>query len=119
MIVKPTNNSIHSPSFVFDFLACKVGTSKNYSGVKTSDTFVWVESKTGHGIFSANQVNAMSKIKLPLAIFQIVDILESPRSIRMGSEMKAGKEWLEELQPIDNEIYEFDDNSKMKKKVVH
>ncbi len=119
MIVKPTNNSIHSPSFVFDFLACKVGTSKIYSGVKTSDTFVWVESKTGPGIFSASQVNAMSKIKLPLAIFQIVDILESPKSIRMGSEMKAGKEWLEDLQPIDNEIYEFDDNARMKKKVVH
>ena len=34
-LVKPTNNSVTSPSFVFDFLACKVGKSKNYSGVKS------------------------------------------------------------------------------------
>ena len=117
MIVKPTNNSIHSPSFVFDFLACKVGTSKIYSGVKTSDTFVWVESKTGPGIFSASQVNAMSKIKLPLAIFHIDNVLESPDKIEMGSDMKTGKEWLEHLVPIDNEIYEFEEKHQLAKKL--
>jgi len=117
MLVKPTNNSLSSPSFVFDFLACKVGTSKNYSGVKTSDTFAWVESKTGKGIFSATQVNAMSKIKLPLAIFHIDNVLDTPESITMNCDIKAGKEWLKELEPIDNEIYEFNVNAKLTKKV--
>jgi len=112
-LVKPTNNSIHSPSFVFDFLACKVGTSQKYVGVKTSDNFSWVESKTGKGIFSANQVKTMSMIKLPLAIFHIDDILESPKSIKMNCDTKSGNEWIDELVPIDNEIYEFAEHSKL------
>jgi len=111
-LIKPTNNSISSPSFVFDFLACKVGTLKNYSKTITSSVFAWVESKTGRGVFSSSQYNAMSKITLPLAIFHINDVLETPKSIKMSSDLKSGKEWLNELEPIDNEIYEF--NSKVK-----
>jgi len=109
LLIKPTNNSESSPSFVFDFLACKVGTSKNYSGVKSSDYFAWVETKTGKGIFSSSQASAMSKIKLPLAIFHINDVLEQPEMIEMHSDIKSGKEWLEELVPIDNEIYEINE----------
>ena len=112
-LIKPTNLSQSSPSFVFDFLACKVGDSKNYSGIRTSDNFTWVESKTGSGIFSGSQVNTMSKIKLSLAIFHINDVLESPKSIKMKSDLKSGKEWLNELEPIDNEIYEFNSKAKL------
>ena len=115
LLIKPTNNSESSPSFVFDFLACKVGTSKNYSGVKSSDYFAWVETKTGKGIFSSSQTSAMSKINLPLAIFHINDVLEQPEMIEMDSDIKSGKEWLRELVPIDNEIYEFDVNAKLSK----
>ncbi len=114
-LVKPTNNSESSPSFVFDFLACKVGQSKDYSGVKSSDYFAWVENKTGAGIFSSSQASAMSKITLPLAIFHIDDVLEQPELIEMHSDIKSGKEWLQELEPIDNEIYEFDVKTKLSK----
>lgn len=117
MLVRPTNNSQHSPSFVFDFLACRVKNSKNYTGVKKSDYFTWVEIKTGKGIFSASQVNAMSKIKLPLAIFHIDDVLEAPENIEMNWDIKEGKEWLDEIEPIDNEIYEFAQHTKLSKKV--
>ena len=110
-LIKPTNNSVSSPSFVFDFLACKVKKSKNYSGVQTSDTFAWVESKTGKCIFSESQVNAMSKTALPLAIFRIDDVLDKPKSIKMYWDLEPGKEWLEELIPIENELYEFAPNS--------
>ena len=106
-LVKPTNNSESNPSFVFDFLACKVGKSKNYSGVKSSDFFSWVESKTGAGIFSTSQISTMSKIKIPLAIFHIADVLAEPKNIRMMYDLKSGKEWLKELVPIENELYEF------------
>ena len=112
MLVKPTNNSVHSPSFVFDFLACKVGRSKKYEGIKSSDFFTWVESKTGRGIFSASQINAMSKINLPLAIFHIDDVLEQPELIEMYSDIKSGKDWLRDLEPIDNEIYEFSESTR-------
>ena len=115
MLVKPTNNSVHSPSFVFDFLACKVGRSKKYEGIKSSDFFTWVESKTGRGIFSASQINAMSKINLPLAIFHIDDVLEQPESIEMKFDIKKGKNWLNDLVPVDNEIYEFDENVNLPK----
>ena len=115
-LVKPTNNSTHRPSFVFDFLACRIGQSKSYPGVKTSDFFTWVESKTGRCIFSANQVKTMSMIKLPLAIFTIDDVLESPKSIQMHWDIKIGKDWIEEFVPVDNEIYEFADSKKMSRK---
>ena len=114
-LIKPTNNSESSPSFVFDFLACKVGTFKNYSGIKSSPFFAWVESKTGPGIFSSSQFNAMSKIKLPLAIFHINDVLEHPESIKMNCDIKSGKEWLQDLEQIDNEIYELNVNTKLAK----
>ena len=107
-LVKPTNNSESNPSFVFDFLACKVGKFKNYSGVKSSDFFSWVESKTGAGIFSTSQISAMSEIKLPLAIFHIDDVLDAPGDIKMGFDVKPGKKWLEEIVPVDNEIYELE-----------
>jgi hypothetical protein len=106
-LAKPTNLSESSPSFVFDFLACKVGDSKNYAGVQNCDHFAWVESKTGPGIFSGSQVNAMSKIKISLAIFKINDVLEAPENIDMGWDIKSGKEWLEELDPVDNELFEL------------
>jgi len=107
LLAKPTNNSFTSPSFVFDFLACKVGTHKNYSQVQPSDRFVWVECKTGNAIFTSNQVNTMSKITLPLAIFHTSDVLEKPELIHMDCDIKSGKEWIGEFAPIDNEIYEF------------
>ena len=115
-LIKPTNNSVSSPSFVFDFLACKVGTSKNYSKTMTGSSFAWVESKTGKGVFSSSQCNAMSKITLPLAIFHINDVLEAPELIKMKSDLKSGKEWLNELEPIDNEIYEFNSKAKISNK---
>jgi len=106
-LVKPTNNSVTSPSFVFDFLVCKAETSKDYSKVRSSKSFAWAEIKTGKGIFSAGQIKAMSKITLPLAIFHINDVLKAPENIEMRWNIKQGKEWLHELEPIDNEIYEF------------
>ena len=115
-LVKPSNNSLHSPSFVFDFLACKVGQAKSYPGVKTSDFFTWVESKTGNSKFSSNQVRTMSMINLPLAIFQIDDVLESPKEIQMHWDIKIGKDWIEEFVPVDNEIYEFADSKKLSRK---
>lgn len=107
MLIKPTNDNLTSPSFVYDFLACKVGTHRDYSNVNTSDFFAWVECKTGQAFFSANQVNVMSKISLPLAIFHTDDVLEKPELIDMECDIMSGDRWLKELVPVDNEIYEF------------
>jgi len=66
------------------------------------------EIKTGNMVFSASQLNTMSKITLPLAIFNIKNVLEKPELIDMGFNILSGKDWLEEFVPIDNEIYELD-----------
>jgi len=105
-LTQPTNRTEHSPSFVFDFLACKVGKYKNYSGIKTGDFFSWVESNGG---FSTNQVNAMEKIKIPLAIFHIENVLDAPEDIKMGFDIKSGKKWLDIIVPVDNEHYELEE----------
>ena len=107
MLVKPTNKSKTSPSFVFDFLACNVKKYREYSKVNSDVFFTWVESKTGHMIFSGSQIKTMSKIELPLAIFHIADVLAEPKDIRMIYDLKSGEEWLKELTPIENELYEF------------
>lgn len=115
LLANPTNNRFNSPSFVFDFLACKVGTHKDYSKIQPPEKFAWVECKTGAAVFTSNQVNAMSKIALPLAIFHTNDVLEKPELIDMDCNIKLGNEWIDEFDPIDNEIYEFS-NKKMKSK---
>ncbi len=107
MLIKPTNRSKTSPSFVFDFLACNVKKYREYSKVNSDVFFTWVESKTGHMIFSGSQIKTMSKIELPLAIFHIADVLDKPENIRMIYDLKSGEEWLKELTPIENELYEF------------
>ena len=107
MLIKPTNRSKTSPSFVFDFLACNVKKYREYSKVHSDVFFTWVESKTGHVIFSGSQIRTMSKIELPLAIFHIADVLAEPKNIRMMYNLKSGREWLKELTPIENELYEF------------
>jgi hypothetical protein len=116
LLANPTNNNFASPSFVFDFLACKVGTHKTYSQIQPLDNFAWVECKTGSAVFTSNQVNTMSRISLPLAIFHTSDVLEKPELINMDCDIKPGKEWIDEFDPIDNEIYEFV-NRKMKSKI--
>ena len=107
MLIKPTNRSSTSPSFVFDFLACNLKKYREYSKITSDVFFTWVESKTGHVIFSGSQIRTMSKIDLPLAIFHIADVLDRPEKIRMMYDLKSGKEWLKELVPIENELYEF------------
>jgi len=113
MLIKPTNNSSTSPSFVYDFLACKVGTYKDYSEVNSSPFFAWVESKTGKAIFSGSQIRTMSKITLPLAIFHTDDVLEKPELINMGCDIKSGKEWLRDIVQIENELYEFSEKKRL------
>jgi len=107
MLIKPTNRSKTSPSFVFDFLACNIKKYREYSKVNSNVFFTWVESKTGHMIFSGSQIKTMSKIDLPLAIFHTADVLAAPKDIRMIYDLKSGEEWLKELTPIENELYEF------------
>ena len=93
----PTNESAENPSFVFDFLACRVGTYDKYDVVSNPD-LCWVEIKTGDSYLSKNQTEMLKHIKLPLAIFYIEDVLAPPSRIIMDWDIKSGSEWLKEFE---------------------
>jgi hypothetical protein len=103
-MVQPTNGSVQNPSFVFDFLACRVGTRKKYFPVNYPEELCWVEIKIGNGTFSENQVFAMSQITLKLAIFQINAVLESPFEVNMTYLIKSGKEWIADFELIERQL---------------
>lgn len=97
MVSHPTNESLENPSFVFDFLACKVGTREKYEGIIENPQLCWAEIKTGKGDFFQNQIDMLSLIRLPLAVFHIEDVLVSPEEIEIVWDVKSGREWLEEI----------------------
>lgn len=97
LVSHPTNESVENPSFVFDFLACKVGTKDRYDTIIENPQLCWAEIKTGNSDLTDNQVEMLNHIQLPLAIFHIEDVLVSPDEIDIAWDIKSGKEWLEEF----------------------
>lgn len=98
LVSHPTNESVTNPSFVFDFLACRAGTRERYDGIIENPQLCWAEIKTGKGDFSQNQVDILSLIELPLAVFHIEDVLVPPQDIEISWDIKSGKEWLKDLE---------------------
>ncbi len=110
-IARPTNNSKENPSFVFDFLACKVNQRDKYEGVMLANptALCWVEVKTGKSGFTNNQIDALERIKIPLALFYIIDVLAPPRRIEMEWDIRTGDEWLNELDDKRDQVESDDD----------
>jgi len=101
-ICKPASNS------GFDYLACKVGQRDRYDGtiVANPTALCWV--KTGRSKFSRNQIDALEKIKLPLALFYINDVLAPPRKIEVEWDIRSGEDWLDEIDDLRDQT-EYDD----------
>ena len=109
-IARPSNRSSGNPSFVFDYLACKVGRVDSSSVCRPkSDDFCWAEVKTGLGIFSDNQYRTLSEIRLPIAVFHIEDVLAKPTYVDMDWAVMSGKEFARQLSRGGN--YKDDDRS--------
>jgi len=73
-ISKPTSNSTYGPSYVYDFLACKVGNNKKFNytiETRKKFHFVWVEVKTGSSELTPNQIKSLKKLSLRLFRFRI------------------------------------------------
>jgi len=99
-ISKPSNRDEASPSFVYDFLACKAYESEDprrLDGMSIND-FRWVEVKTGNSVLSNNQISTLRKITLPLAIFQIPNILDPPEVWEVYWNAGDAKYWLQEFK---------------------
>ena len=83
-ITRPYNQPVYNPSFVFDYLACKIRpTDTSHIHHPKCDYFCWAEIKTGLGIFSDNQYKMLSKIRLPIAVFHIENIMIKPEHVEM------------------------------------
>ena len=92
-ISRPAGNS-----FLFDYLAFKVGQKDRYDSpiVANPVALCWVKVGGG-GAFSGSQVEALGRVKLQVAVFRIRDVLAPPRQVEMRWDVKSGEEWLDEL----------------------
>ncbi len=86
--------------FVFDYLACRVGQQGRYDGTMLANPTALCWVKIRKGAFSDGQIDALGRIKIPLAVFRIRDVLAPPAKIEMKWEIKSGKEWLDELDDL-------------------
>lgn len=84
-ISKPSNASTFKPSYVYDFLACKVGKGKKLEAlnVKEKKDFSWVEVKGGRSPLRPNQLDTALKIKIPLIICRVPNIRVYPNKIKV------------------------------------
>lgn len=99
-ITRPSNRDEASPSFVYDFLACKAFESddpRRLDGLNPNN-FRWVEVKTGNSVLSNNQIRTLHKISLPLAIFRIPNILDPPQDWKVMWEEGYGGYWLNQYK---------------------
>ncbi|AIF85283.1 hypothetical protein NTE_03254 [Candidatus Nitrososphaera evergladensis SR1] len=94
---------------LFDYLACKVG-QKEHSAIVVASPLAlcWVKTRGGRS-FTDDQLDQMSKIRLPLAVFRIRDVLVPPAKIETKWETKSGKEWLDEIDDKREEAESDDD----------
>jgi hypothetical protein len=95
--------------FVFDYLACRVGQQKKYEGAVLADPAALCWVKIGRGTFSNDQIEALGRIKIPLAVFRIRDLLVPPAKIEMKWEIKTGEEWLDEIDDLRDQAESDDD----------
>lgn len=98
-----------SGNYVFDYLSCRVGKQKKYEGAMLADPAALCWVKIGKGAFSDNQIDALGRIKLPLAVFRIRDLLAAPAKVEMRWDIKSGEEWLDEIDDQRDQAESDDD----------
>ncbi|HEY7507693.1 MAG TPA: hypothetical protein VH677_01070, partial [Nitrososphaera sp.] len=82
-------------SGTFDFLACRVGQKEKYDVIVANPlALFWVKMARG---FTAEQLDALARTRLQVAVFRIRDVLAAPGKVETKWEMKSGKEWLDEM----------------------
>jgi hypothetical protein len=105
-ICKPSPKS----GFVFDYLACKVGQKERYDNpvIASPLGLCWVKIKAGKGRFSDAEIDTLGRIKIPLALFYIRDVLAPPRQVEIKWDTRTSGEWLDELDDLRDQA-ESDD----------
>ena len=72
-----------SPSYVFDFLACKIKDTENISDIlnKSSDNFRWIEVKSEGGKVSSNQLETMNKVEISFVLVVVYNVRKTPLDV--------------------------------------
>ena len=96
---------------VFDYLACKVSQRNKYEGVMVANptALTWVQVTTAKSGFSEKQIDALERIKVPLAMFYIRDVLAQPQKIETKWDIRTADEWLDELDDKRDQAESDDD----------
>ena len=99
-ISRPSNRDVASPSFTYDYLACKAFSSDDPRQLEGlgADDFRWVEVKTGNSVLSNNQIRRLNDILIPLAVFRIPNILDPPEEWNVYWTEGNADFWLEQFK---------------------
>ena len=110
-IAKPSNKSpSHNPSFVFDYLSCKIGQedTSQIQHPQASD-FCWAEIKTGWEFSQTISIKHCQRYVCLLQSF-IEDVLVEPKYIEMDWEMTSGTKFASTLVDDDDDYYDYKDH---------
>ena len=91
----------------FDYLACKVG--GRHEGVIVANPLGLCWIKVGKGAFSDSQIDALEKTGLLVAVFAIRDVLAAPGKVQVRLDIRAAREWLDELDDLRDQAESDDD----------
>lgn len=96
---------------LFDYLACRVSQREKYEGVMVANptALAWVQVKMGKSEFSEKEIDALERIKMPLALFYVRDVLAQPRKVETKWDIRTGDEWLDELDDKRDQAESDDD----------
>lgn len=87
----------NNPSFVFDFLACKICDVDDVSSVitsKTMDNFRWIEVKSEGGKISQNQLNAILNAKMSFTLCVVHNVRETPYDVYLKFYYDEIPDWM-------------------------
>jgi hypothetical protein len=77
----------NNPSYVFDFLACKIyEEDENLTEIlnRRIDDFSWVEVKSEGGRISKNQLETAYKVSMPFALCVVSNVRSSPSKVLLN-----------------------------------
>ena len=74
-----------SPSYVFDFLTCKLNNEfyVDQDNVLPAENFHWVEVKTGKSTLSQHQLRIRNQCKMQFDVFRVENVDASPHSVKI------------------------------------
>ena len=93
-VSKPSNSSILNPTFVYDFLLCKLDQTHNDSDIikkKNFKDFRWAEIKTGYSNLTKRQISTLKKISIPLYRYRVPNSKLGSKEVEIHDDLVDSK----------------------------